>query len=76
MMKLRIIDKVTIPTDWVSSLVVVQKTNKKLRLCLDPRDLNKAIKRSHYPMPTLESITSDLNNAKVFSTFDAKNGYW
>jgi len=32
------------PTDWVSSLVVVQKSNGQLRIYLDPRDLNRAIK--------------------------------
>lgn len=39
---------VTEPADWIPSLVVVEKPNDKLRICLDPRDLNKAIKRQHY----------------------------
>ena len=30
-------------TDWVNSMVIVE-TSKKLRICIDPRDLNKAIK--------------------------------
>ena len=64
------------PTDWVSSLVVVEKKNGKLRVCLDPKNLNAVLKRSHYPMPTFEDIIPDLNKAKVFSTFDARNGYW
>ena len=64
------------PTDWVSSLVVAQKKNGKLRLCLDPRDLNKHLKRSHYPLPTFDEILPDLRSAKVFSTFDARNGFW
>ena len=34
----------TKPTDWISSLVAVQKA-VKLRICIDPRDLNQAIKR-------------------------------
>jgi len=34
-----IIAPVDIPTDWVSSLVVVDK-GTKLRLCIDPKDLN------------------------------------
>ena len=37
-----VIIKVTEPTDWVSSLVVVEKPKGKLRVCLDPRDLNAA----------------------------------
>lgn len=43
MEELGVIHKVDEPTRWVSSLVVVQKPNGKIRVCLDPRDLNKAI---------------------------------
>ena len=39
-----ILAKVTEPTSWVSSLVIVKKPNGKIRVCLDPRDLNRAIK--------------------------------
>lgn len=50
-----IIEKVTEPSDWVSNMVVVQKANKKdLRICIDPIHLNKAIKRPHYQMPTID----------------------
>lgn len=38
-----IIKKVTEPTKWVSSLVVVRKPSGKLRICIDPTNLNKAI---------------------------------
>ena len=71
-----VIDKVTTPTDWVNSLVVVEKENGKLRICLDPRDLNAAIKRPHYPMPTLEDALVKLTSAKYFSKLDASSGYW
>ena len=40
--------KVDEPTEWVTSMVVVEKTNGELRICLDPRDLNKEIKREYY----------------------------
>ena len=39
----RIITKQTEPTPWVSSLTYPKKANGKLRICLDPKDLNKAI---------------------------------
>ena len=45
-------------------------------MCLDPKDLNHAIRRSHYPVPTIEEILPELTNAKVFSTVDVKNGFW
>ena len=72
----KIITPVTEPTDWVSSVLAVPKKDKLVRICLDPRDLNTAIKRSHCPSPTVEDVTSCLTNAKVFSVLDAKSGFW
>ena len=65
------------PTDWVNAMVVVEKKNTdKLRICIDPRPLNKAIKREHYHLPTIEEITTRLSGAKYFSTLDARSGFW
>ena len=71
-----IIAKVEGPTDWVSSMVVREKTDGKLRICLDPSDLNKALKREHYPSRTTEEVNHKFVNAKFFTKLDAKNGYW
>jgi hypothetical protein len=71
-----VIEKVTKPTDWVNSIVIREKPNGRLWLCLDPKYLNKAIMRDHYPTPTLEEITPKLAGARVFSKIDARNGYW
>ena len=71
-----IIQKVDHPTDWVNSLVIVEKPNGKLRLCLDPKELNKAIKREHYQINTLEELMSKLDKAQYFSILDANNGFW
>ena len=49
---------------------------EKLRICLDPSDLNKAIKRSHYPLPTIEDLLPKLCNTRCFSVLDATNGFW
>ena len=73
---LGVIEKVIKPTDWVNSLTYVRKANGKLRVCLDPKDLNKAIRRCHYVTPTLEEITHRFAGSKVFSKLDAKNGFW
>lgn len=48
----------------------------KLRICLDPKDLNKAIKRPYYPLPTLDNITAKLAGACYFSVIDARSGDW
>ena len=74
--RLGVIKKVTEPTPWVSSLVTARKPNGQLRVCLDPKDLNEALKRSHYPTPTIDEILPELGRAKVFSTVDVKNGFW
>ncbi len=76
MEKMGIITKTTAPTEWVSSLVVVSKPNGKLRICLDPRDLNKAIKREHYRMMTTEDVLSNMAGANFFTKLDASNAYW
>ena len=64
------------PTPWVSSMVVVPKKDGQLRICLDPRDLNKAIRREHYPLPTIEDIATRLYGAKVFTVLDVCKGFW
>ena len=47
--------KVTGPAAFISILVVVEKLGK-MRVCLDPQELSKAIKCPKYPMPTLDEI--------------------
>nr|XP_058958995.1 uncharacterized protein K02A2.6-like [Pocillopora verrucosa] len=74
--ELGVIKAVDTPTDWVSSLVLVKKPNGKLRVCIDPQPLNKALKRSHYPLPVIDDLLPDLSKAKVFSVCDVKNGFW
>ena len=70
-----IITPVTEPAKRVSSLVIVKKP-EKLRICIGPQDLNEALPRSHYPLPTIKDVATRLSKAKVFSVLDAKNGFW
>ena len=39
--KLNVIEKVEAPTEWINSMVTIIKPNGQLRICIDPRDLNK-----------------------------------
>lgn len=71
-----IIAKVDYSTEWINALVIVRKPNGKLRICLDPQDLNKEIKREYCQIPTLEQITTKLAGSKYFSTLDATNGFY
>ena len=60
----------------MNSLVYSRKPNDKLRISLDPKDLNKAISREHHMIPALKEILPKLSGAKYFSIVDAKCGYW
>ena len=78
MRKLGVIEKVddNTPSEWVNSLAFSRKSNGELRICLDPRHLNNAVKRTHYKTPTLDEITHKMCEARIFSKLDAKHGYW
>ena len=76
MEKLGVIREVQEPTDWCSPMVVVPKSNDKVRICGDFTQLNKAIKREVFPMPTTEQTLGKLAGAKVFSKLDANSGFW
>ena len=69
------IRKVTQSTDWVISMVTMDK-NDKLRICYDPKDLNKPIRREHYPILTVEEMVSSMSGTKGFSKIDAKSGFF
>ena len=71
-----VIKRIKGPTDWVNSLVFVEKPDRSLRICLDPRDLNKAIKREHYQLPTFDEIASRITGETRFTKLDANKGYW
>lgn len=74
---LGVITPVSEPTDWVSSMVVTHKKDKQeIRLCINPKDLNTALKRPHHPMRSVEEVASQMSGATVFSVLDAKNSFW
>ena len=57
-------------------MAIVPKKDGKLRICLDPQDLNRAIQREHYPLPTTEEIATRFHRAKVFTVLDVRQGFW
>ena len=71
-----VITPVEEPTSWCSRMVVATKKSGNLRICIDPRPLNKALKREHYPLPVMDDILPKLAGSKVFSKLDLSNAYW
>ena len=60
----------------MSSLAVATKKSGALRVCIDPRPLNKALKKETYQIPILDEILPKLSQAQVFSTVDLHSRYW
>ena len=71
-----IVSKVTKPTDWVNSLVIVEKKDGSLRLCLDPKELNQYVMRDYRSVPSAEEISSKMCNKTVFTVIDMADCYW
>ena len=77
LVKLGILEEVKEHTDWVNSYMIVEKDTgshhlpnhtikKKLRICLDPRDLNEALEREPYHTCSMDEITAKLQGMTVF----------
>ena len=85
-MKLGILEEEKEHTDWVNSYVIVEKDTgnhspnhtikRKLRICLDPRDLNEALEREPYHTHSVDEIIAKLQGMTVFTIVDFKKGYW
>ena len=87
LVKQGILEEVKEHTDWVDSYIIVEKdtgnhhspnhtVKKKLRICLDPRDLNEALEREPCHTRSVDEITAKLQGMAVFTIVDFKKGYW
>ena len=72
-----IIEDATGPTPWVSPIVAAPKPKNpnEVRVCVDMRLPNQAIRRERHPSPTVDEIIHSLNGAKKFSKLDLRSGY-
>ncbi|XP_058125134.1 uncharacterized protein K02A2.6-like [Anopheles ziemanni] len=64
---------------FVSPMVLVPKGTKDFRIVIDYREVNKAIIREPYPMPSLEKIWTDIphsNGCLIFTKLDLKDAYF
>ena len=71
-----IITKAVEPSEWISQHGGGRQT-WKIGICLHPKDLNQAIQ--HHPvskLPTLGELLPELSKARIFSSFDAKDGFY
>lgn len=76
LVKKEIISPVEVPTDYVNNIVIVEKPDKSIRICLDPTQLNKDLKSNKYPIPTVADLQSVLSGKKFFTVLDMKDGFY
>ena len=70
-----IITEVKEHTEWINSIVPVMEPNGSLRLCLDPKDLNKVIEMNQWYSRTIDDILPELPKSKFKALKDATPGY-
>ncbi|KAH7724395.1 gagpol and env protein precursor [Aphelenchoides avenae] len=63
-------------SEYSSPVVLVRKKDGSLRMCIDYRKLNRAIKLSQWPMPNIDVMLQSLSGKKFFTTCDLHSGYW
>ena len=88
---LGILEPVKEVTEWVNSFVIMEKkvpvdssnahspqhsVQKKLRICLDPRDLNEALECEPYYTRSIEEILGKFHGMTQFTIADFNKGYW
>ena len=54
------------PAPWISCATIALKSNGDIRVTLDARNVNKAIKSTNLPIPRQEDIKAKLAGAKYF----------
>ena len=64
------------PTNWLSNILVKEKLNGNIRICIDPsQTINKGIRRPVYTIPTIEDKLPLLKNVKVFTIVDVSEAF-
>ncbi|GFW19341.1 retrovirus-related Pol polyprotein from transposon 297 [Trichonephila clavipes] len=63
-------------SSYASQVVVVKKRDGKSIVCIDYRCLNRKLIKDNYHLPLIDDIIDFLQNAKIFTTLDLKNGFF
>ena len=84
---LQILEPIKEVTEWVNSFIIVEKktdpqaepdqsSKKKLRICLDPRDLNEALECEPYYTRSIKEILGKFHGMTRFTIADFNKGFW
>lgn len=70
-----IIRKVEKATSWCSPIVVARKSDNSIRLCTDLRNLNRAVLRPLYQIPSIDDVLSKVSGCRIFSKLDCNSAF-
>ena len=62
-------------SDWVANIVPVPKKDGKVRMCVDYRDLNRAIPKDNFPLPHIDTLIDNIVTNMFFSFMDGFSGF-
>ncbi|KAL0546275.1 hypothetical protein IC582_016181 [Cucumis melo] len=60
---------------WGAPVLFVKKKDGSMRLCIDYRKLNKVTNKNRYPLPRIDDLFDQLQEATVFSKIDLRLEY-
>ena len=55
---------------WGAPVLLVEKKDGTLRMCVDYRSLNEVTIKNKYPLPMINDLFDQLEGASVFSKID------
>ncbi|GFY02525.1 retrovirus-related Pol polyprotein from transposon 412 [Trichonephila clavipes] len=63
-------------SEYASPIVMVKMKDGSSRMCIDYRKLNQKLVKHKFPLPLIEDVLDTLQEAKVYSTLDLRNGFF
>ncbi|GFU36803.1 hypothetical protein TNCV_365651 [Trichonephila clavipes] len=63
-------------SEYASPIVMVKKKDGSSRMCIDYRKLNQKLVKDTFSLPIIEDVLDTLQEAKVYSTLDLRNGFF
>ncbi|KAL0539396.1 hypothetical protein IC582_023608 [Cucumis melo] len=60
---------------WGTPVLFVKKKDGSMHLSIDYGELNKVTVKNHYPLPRIDDLFDQLQEATVFSKIDLQSGY-
>ena len=60
---------------WIANIVLVNKKNGQIRVCVDLRYLNNACPKDDFPLPIIELMVDATTAHEALSFMDGSSGY-